>query len=67
MPARAKQPTLAPEPWWAKWVLALLKLLLAFALAVLSLLLTRARHDSLLTEPPATQRRASRVDPVAIC
>ena len=58
MPGRTKTATLAAEPWWAKFVLALLKLLLAFALAVLTLLLTRTRHELNVTEPPATQRRA---------
>lgn len=61
MPGRSKHPTatLPPEPWWARFVLALLKLLLAFALAVLTLLLTRARHVAPLTEPSAMQRRTS--------
>ena len=59
MPARTKAHALAPEPWWAKFVLALLKLLLAFALAVLTLLLTRTRHELDAAEPPATQRRVS--------
>ena len=59
MYVRAKTRPLPPEPWWAKFVLALLKLLLAFALAVLTLLLTRARHESPLTEPGAVQRRTS--------
>jgi hypothetical protein len=56
MPARTPAPTLAPAPWWAKFVLAMLKLLLAFALAVLTLLLSRARHDFDLVQPTATQR-----------
>ena len=57
MPARIPAPALAPEPWWARVVLALLKLLLAFALAVLTLLLlSRARHDFDLAQPTATQR-----------
>ena len=59
MPARTKAHALAPEPWWAKFVLALLKLLLAFALAVLTLLLTRTRDELNVTDPPAAQRRVS--------
>jgi hypothetical protein len=35
-----------PEPWWTKFVLALVKLWLAFALAVLTLLLSRQGSSS---------------------
>jgi hypothetical protein len=45
MSGRSKSSASRPEPWWAKFVLALLKLLLAFALAVLTLILSSARRQ----------------------
>ena len=54
MPAsRAKTSSVRPEPWWAKYMLAMVKMVLAFALAVLTLVFAQPRKTASAPAPLA--------------